>query len=499
MTNSNHVTFRQRLSFGFHPAQVVAFLLTWLSYFTCYICRKPASIAKIGLAKDKHVGCGFLGILDTTNLLCYSCGQLVMGRLGDTYGARLLLGYGMCGIAATTVAFGVLCQYWSGDDAGGLDTSLILQGLLLAVWAANGFFQASGTPGCMKGMMPWFSDEVRGSVMGVWNTSYMAGDVAGLLMATGVQALFSWEMTFVSAGFAACAVAALTLARLVDHPEAIGLHLEEASGRLVPRIDYSAPSHETAGAKQAAAQGLGRLAQPLLDVEGAIEKVEAPTVSHTFSLEQAMELPGVLLLSVACFMTEFIRYALLLWLPMYLEKVDHLDPTVANLLSTAISVGGLLGVLAAGWLSDRICRGRRVVIVAAFFVGLMVTLGLYLLLLGHALPFKVGDPAFVSTVLVGLAGFFIAGPDSLLTSTMAMELGGCEGAATVTGLINGMGHLGAAAQGLAVPLWAATFGWETVFVMFELAALLGLASVVALLLPPSWRRPPSSRLSWRRK
>jgi len=173
---------------------------------------------------------------------------------------------------------------------------------------------------------------------------------------------------------------------------------------------------------------------------------------------------------------------------MYLDKVVKIDSTVANLLSTAVSAGGFIGVVSAGWLSDYFGPKRRVVIVAAYFVGLMVTLGLYLLLLGGWLPIDTSNPIVASTGLVGVAGFFIAGPDSLLTGTMAMELGGGDGAATVTGLINGMGHLGATAQGVVVPLWTAYFGWEHLFAMFELASLLGLASVMPLLVQPRWKR-----------
>ena len=75
-----------------HRQQARAFLLTWLAYFTCYICRKPASVAKDGLSKDKGASVGYLGLLDTVNLICYSCGQFVAGRVGDRFGARAVLG-----------------------------------------------------------------------------------------------------------------------------------------------------------------------------------------------------------------------------------------------------------------------------------------------------------------------------------------------------------------------------------------------------------------------
>ena len=50
------------------------------------------------------------------------------------------------------------------------------------------------------------------------------------------------------------------------------------------------------------------------------------------------------------------------------------------------------------------------------------------------------------TVAIGVIGFMLYGPDSLLSGAGAVDLGGREGAITAAGAINGMGAFGSLVQ-----------------------------------------------------
>jgi sugar phosphate permease len=70
------------------------------------------------------------------------------------------------------------------------------------------------------------------------------------------------------------------------------------------------------------------------------------------------------------------------------------------------------------------------------------------------------------------------GPDSLVSGAAAQDLGGPDASATAAGIINGMGSVGAIAQGF-VTTWAAeAFGWSAVY---RVLAGLAVVSVVALI------------------
>ncbi len=79
-------------------------------------------------------------------------------------------------------------------------------------------------------------------------------------------------------------------------------------------------------------------------------------------------------------------------------------------------------------------------------------------------------------------------PDSLLSGAVAQDIGGTKHAGTVSGIINGMGSIGAAVQGVVVA-YIATVGWHYVFYMLISCSVLGFV----VLLPPflrAWHESP---------
>jgi sugar phosphate permease len=83
---------------------------------------------------------------------------------------------------------------------------------------------------------------------------------------------------------------------------------------------------------------------------------------------------------------------------------------------------------------------------------------------------------------MALVGFFLFGPDSLISGVAAQDLGGPLAAATVAGFINGCGSLGAIAQGALVAGVSQRFGWQAVF-----QTLMVLAAISSVALGAVWR------------
>jgi sugar phosphate permease len=155
--------------------------------------------------------------------------------------------------------------------------------------------------------------------------------------------------------------------------------------------------------------------------------------------------PVVLIVNVGLigafyFCVKFLRYALDSWVPFLLARDYGLDYDDAGYVSLLFPVGGTLGVVAAGVLSDRWFGGRRAGISFWFVSGLVVTcLALYTF--GGA-----SLTVFAATQL--FLGFFLYGPDALLTGAGAMDVGSRRRAVVAAGLINGTGTLGAVLQEL---------------------------------------------------
>jgi OPA family glycerol-3-phosphate transporter-like MFS transporter len=67
--------------------------------------------------------------------------------------------------------------------------------------------------------------------------------------------------------------------------------------------------------------------------------------------------------------------------------------------------------------------------------------------------------------LVALVGFVIIGPYSYLAGAMALDFGGKHGAATSSGIIDGVGYLGGILSGDAVARISLASGWQGAFVV----------------------------------
>jgi sugar phosphate permease len=124
--------------------------------------------------------------------------------------------------------------------------------------------------------------------------------------------------------------------------------------------------------------------------------------------------------------------------------------------------------------SDRFRRVPRAAIAAVCLVGLAVAFGLYLRAGAGVLPNVLG---------LGLVGFMLFGPDSIVSAAAAQDAGGPEAAALAAGLVNGIGSVGAVFQEAVVRGVSARWGWAGVFEVFA-----GFALLAAVCLVPTYRR-----------
>lgn len=400
-----------------NPRRVV-FGLTWLAYASYYLCRKGFGVAKARIESRMGISAGWLATIDTAYLIAYAAGQFGSGLAGDRVGARRLIGWGMLGSAVACAVFG--------SAQGAL--------VMLLAFAANGLFQATGWPGTTKAMADWYPPAERGTVMGVWSTCYQVGGLAATAFATALLSAYGWRWVFYGPAIAVGAVGLLVLGALAERPGAT----------------RGAPATPKAPAEEAEFRAARR----------------AVLVS-----------PTVWSFGAAYFCLKIIRYSILFWLPYYLHNALHYSEKKAGYLSVSFEVGGILGVLIAGALSDRIA-GRRRSTLASAMMGLLA-----LSLLAYSFVARWGAvPNFAAMALVGLLLF---GPDSLLAGAAAQDLGGKHAAATATGFVNGMGSVGAILQGAFTVTLREALGWDAVFYGFLVVALAG-----ALALAPTWRRSP---------
>ena len=122
------------------------------------------------------------------------------------------------------------------------------------------------------------------------------------------------------------------------------------------------------------------------------------------------------------------------------------------------------------------------------FVGLLfATFALFSLASLHR-----GAPHNLPVVLVALVGFAIIGPYSYLAGAIALDFGGKQGAATSSGIIDGVGYLGGVLSGDAVARLSLAAGWQGAFV--ALGAVTAFSTLAAAFFFVLQRRPVTSSL-----
>jgi sugar phosphate permease len=180
-------------------------------------------------------------------------------------------------------------------------------------------------------------------------------------------------------------------------------------------------------------------------------------------------MPVVWSIGGAYFALKLIRYSILFWLPFYLRKELGYSDEAAGYLSTSFEVGGIVGAVVVGLVSDRYFLSRRRELASGMIALLAGALLLYTKVAG------LGPAAnFAGMALVG---FCLFGPDALISGAAAQDLGGEAAAATAAGAINGLGSIGAILQGSLTSSVSTHFGWNALYYLFVVLAVAGAAAL----------------------
>ena len=404
------------------------FWVTWIAYAGFYLCRKNLSVVLPLLNHGSRLGSVDLANIVFGYSLLYAIGQFACGPLSDRIGAKRVVGAGLLVAAASNLLMGVHASLtW-----------------LLMFACLNGAAQSTGWSGLVKTMAVWFTDDNRGIVMGWWSTNYVLGGFLATTFATWavVQSWLlpqlGWRRGFLFPALLLLGVALLFLAAAKEAPD---------------RADLAA------------------------GMEGGSVRLDSVR-SNWSALAGLLRKPSLWMVSISYFFLEMCRYALMFWLPLYMVNRLRYSLEASGYLSSLYELIGIAGAVLAGYASDRFSQSRRAPVSVIMLCGFAIVLML--------------EPALTRFGLVGtavaisLAGVFSFGPDTLLSGAGAQDIGEARAAATASGLVDGIGHLGAIFSPYVVVFVSQRYGWDRLFF-----ALSGAAFLAAAVLMPIWSLRPS--------
>lgn len=409
--------------------QAIVIALLFGGYASLYFCRADLSVAAPLLANEL-VGRGFsydaalvrIGAITSLGILAYALGKPFVGGLGDYWGGRINFLIGLAGATLCTLLFAV---------SGALP-------IFTMAWFLNRLTQSGAWAGLLKVSSRWFDYSSHGAIIGVLSLSYLIGDaVAREWMARLIAHGYGWRSLFVLAAAVSGAMLIANFALLRESRVAAGYR------------DTIANPLNVFGRSQTPATLRERLG-PLLK-------------SPAFVM--------VCMLSLVC---TIVRETFNDWTPVYMRDFVHVSMSSAAGLSAIFPGVGAVSVLLAGWLGDRFGANGRPLLL---FVGLSTTAAaLFLLTLLH----RGGTDTALPIALIGAVAFCLLGPYAYLGGAMALDFGGKAAGAVASGIIDGIGYLGAVFAGVGGAKIAVTFGWRGLFATLAVIGAVGAIGAGAL-------------------
>lgn len=438
-----------------------------VGYALFYFVRKNLSLAMPGMAADLGITKTDLGLFLTLHGVLYGVSKFVNGFVGDRVNARYFMSLGLLLSALANLAFG-------------FGTTALVLGTL---WVVNGWVQGMGFPPCARLLTHWFPPSRLATKMSVWNTSHSIG--AGLVVVLcGYLVTYDWRLCFWVPGLIALVGVAFLLVALRDTPESMGLPPIEAvdndpttaptTAPPSPALaSASSPTDEASSPSSPRRTVASSPAPPALDYATPSED-DLPFAQtlwrHVFSN------PTIWLIALATFFVYVVRYAVLDWGPMMLKESKGIQLSHAGWMVAAFELSGVAGMLAAGWITDRLFGGRGARTCVFYMAGTIAAV----LALWKLPP---GSPG-LATLILCCAGFLIYGPQAL-TGIIVANLATKRAAASAVGLTGIFAYASTLLSGVGLGYVAQHWGWPA-----ALASIAGFALTGTLLFLAAWPAQP---------
>jgi MFS transporter, OPA family, glycerol-3-phosphate transporter len=375
-----------------------------LTYATYYMGRYNFNVVKGDMGKMFELDKAQMGIIATAGFWTYALSVIFNGPLADKIGGRKAILFGAMGALVMNLVIGLLfLNGW---------TTKILVGMSL-LYSLNMYFQSFGALSVVKVNAAWFHVKERGIFGGVFGAMISGGYWLAITVGGWILAHFSWYMVFLVPAFAMGVMTIVDYFLVRDRPS-----------------DAGYPDFDTADASSG----------------------DNTPVDLTYLFKKVFSHPVIVTIACAEFCTGFVRQGLLLYFTEFLKEVHHVTPGtwLFGWAGTGITIGGIVGGLICGFLSDKMFQSRRPPVAFIFYLGQVVTL--------FALGFAPTPGA--AAFLIGVSCMFIFGVHGMLSGTASMDFGGKKAAASAAGMLDGIQYVASGFTGFGLGWILKTYGWD---------------------------------------
>jgi sugar phosphate permease len=454
---------------------------TMIGYAVFYFVRKNLSFAIPGLTAEYGISKAALGAILAIVSIVYGVSKLINGFLADRTNGRwhMVAGLSVCTIVNVLFGFGaMICAYFVGSDYGPVFTNalIVLFGILLVV---NNIFQGCGFPPCNRLMTHWVPPHELSTKMSIWNTSHSIGAFVAAVLCGFIMGHFGTDQTG----------NAVLRERIVENTQSVTASMDPVAAQ-----NYVDGMLQHYGAWQwafwipaaIAALGVIFIIIVLRDTPKSVGLPELPGTVKTgkskeeskahrkFILEHVIKSKLVWILALADFFVYVVRMAVLDWGPTFLQENRGLTPTAAASVVAIFEVFGIIGMLSAGVITDKLFKGR------GQRTSVFCMLGVVLFIAAFCFFPVETDPLLLCGFLI-CAGFFLYGPQALI-GVIASNQVTRRGASSAVGIIGFVSYIAPIVSGYVFGILADTpsVGWDGVFKIMIVVAIAGALTMASL-------------------
>ena len=421
--------------------QTRTIIATMVGYALFYFVRKNFSLAMPGMESDLGISKVSLGVFLTLNGAIYGFSRFLNGFFADRLNARFYMatGLALCALSNFAFGFGTDISSWITGETEGpqyTNTLILFMGIL---WTVNGFLQGTGFPPCARLLTHWIPPQQLATKMSVWNTSHSVG--AGLVvilcgyimgnLGEGPNHVGAWKWCFWIPSAIAFAGAIGLFITLRDTPRSVGL----------PELGHAEKPQES--------------------------RAEENAEYKAFLRRKVFGNPLIWILAIANFFVYVVRFSVLDWGPTLLKQSKGVSLEMAGWLVALFEIAGIIGMLVAGWVTDRYLKGRAHRTCVFCMIGAALFIWIFWMLPGSA-------PVWAIFASLSMAGFCIYGPQALIGIAAANQATK-RAAATANGFTGLFGYASTLVSGVGLAYVAQHFSWNAVYMMMIGLALVGMA------------------------
>ena len=428
-------------------------IATMLGYAGYYFVRKNLSAALPAMEEQLGLTKAQLGIFLTLNGVIYGVSRFINGMLADRVSGRKMMSIGLflSALVNLLICFSPKMNGFLGlFDAGGKATIVFVY-VVGSLWMINGYLQGMGVPPCHTIMANWIKPSELPFKMSIWNASHSLGAGVVVWLCGWILHHYgysAWNLCFLVPALIAILTGSLVLFGVKDKPTELGF----------PPVEKMDMEKNTQAPKE----------EPVKDIElkgGELNR---------FISEMVFKNPYIWILALTNFCLYVIRFTILDWGVSIMTQFKEMDISMASTVVGASEViGGITGMLLAGWLTNKLFQGRAH---RTCFACMLLSTVCFVI-------FWISPSAAVSIVAVIMCAFFLYGPQALLGISALMQATK-HAAASANGILGIFGYVSPLLSGVGFGLVADNFGWSGVLLIATVFGIIG-TIIIALM----WNAP----------